>query len=243
MTARILQWIVLVVVLGGLAAMSIQNVSSASSYSTYDSGANGYLAFYDVLRDEGVSLERAGQPLGLEIAKARVWIVTPAYVDYTVLEYDRNEIKSLQAFVKSGGRVVVFITAPSDRKQIVKAWNFTPLFLNVKDFTNSALDRSPQNLARAYDAIADRGPALVDERIHGYDTSRSLWDALPLPVHVAAYLVFLAIIIALVAGNVRFAPAIVRDPPPDRDSSSYITSMASLLRRARAPHVERKEPL
>jgi hypothetical protein len=48
------------------------------------------------------------------------------------------------------------------------------------------------------------------------------------------WVVVAILILALIEGNVRFAPAVAAEPPDERDSSAYIDSMASLLARAHA---------
>ena len=85
-----------------------------------------------------------------------------------------------------------------------------------------------------YEALAGKGLVAFDERPYGYDRTRSLWSVLPAPVHVAFWVAVLAVLLALIDANVRFAPAIARDPPADRDSSDYLRSMAALLRRGHA---------
>ena len=243
MKTRIIQWAILVVGILLISALSIGNVNGVSTHSSYDAGPNGYLALFNVLRSEGIPMERARRSLGLEIGDANVWLVTSTTLDaYTGnLQYDQNEIKTLRAFVKHGGIVEMFTAPAEEHKFLVKTLQFTPKFFPVNNYTNAALDKNPGRLIDVYDALAGHGAVLVDERIHGYDANRSLWSALPPAVHTAGWIVLMALLIALVGANVRIAPPIVRDPPPDRDSSTYIVSMASLLRRARAPHTVRKE--
>ncbi len=236
---RIAQWLTIVIALSVLVAIALTRVAQLSTYSSYDTGANGYLAFFNVLSDEGVRMQRAGRPMGLEIKDAGVWLFTSSELDRTTtggLFYDSNEIKTLAAFVKQGGRVVAFTGSKSDAERIKKAFKFAFTSLNANEYTNGALDKNPHALLRIYQLLAGHGVVKVDERLHGYGTDRTLWSALPAAVHVAFWLLVVALVIALVDGNVRVAPPILREPPPDRDSSAYIISMASLLRRARAPH-------
>lgn len=243
MKSRIVQWAILVVGIALISALSIGNVNGVSTHSSYDAGPNGYLALFNVLRSEGIQMQRARRSLGLEIGDANVWMVTSTTLDTFTgsLQYDPNEIKTLRAFVKRGGMVVMFTAPAEEHTVLIKTLQFTPKFFAAGDFTNAALNKNPGRLIEVYNALAGRGAVLVDERIHGYDANRSLWSALPPAVHMAGWIVLVALLIALVGANVRIAPPIVREPPPDRDSSTYIISMASLLRRARAPHIVRKE--
>lgn len=100
-------------------------------------------------------------------------------------------------------------------------------------FSNDHLAQA-DNAQFAYDVLAGHGIVAFDERLHGYDEDQSFWSALPEPVHVAIFIVIGIVLLALIGANVRFAPPIALDPPGDRDSSAYLESMGSLLRRARA---------
>jgi hypothetical protein len=100
-------------------------------------------------------------------------------------------------------------------------------------FSNDHLAQA-DNAQFAYDVLAGHGVVAFDERLHGYDEDQSFWSALPVPVHVAIFIVIGIVLLALIGANVRFAPPIALDPPGDRDSSAYLDSMGSLLRRARA---------
>jgi hypothetical protein len=113
-----------------------------------------------------------------------------------------------------GGGEVVAITAPSL-------------------FTNKQL-READNLRFAYNAVAGHGAAAFDEYVHGYNQDRTLWTALPAPVHAAVWIVVGIAALALVGANVPFAPPYLPTPPDERDSSDYVNAMAELMRRSRA---------
>jgi len=100
-------------------------------------------------------------------------------------------------------------------------------------FSNARLAQA-DNARFAFQLLAGKGPVAFDERVHGYAQDKSFWAALPQPVRIAVWLAIAMVLLALVDANVRFAPAIPLEPPDERDSSAYITSMASLLARARA---------
>ncbi len=101
-------------------------------------------------------------------------------------------------------------------------------------FSNAYLAQA-QNARFAYNVLAAGGGTVAfDERVHGYTEDRSVWDAMPAPARLAFWVALAAVALALIEANVRFAPAIPVDPPDERDSSAYVTSMAALLRRARA---------
>ncbi|HVA33995.1 MAG TPA: DUF4350 domain-containing protein, partial [Candidatus Baltobacteraceae bacterium] len=102
-------------------------------------------------------------------------------------------------------------------------------------FGNANL-RKADNLAFAYDAIAGHGTAAFDEYVHGYDQDLSFWGALPPSVHAAFWIVCAIVVLALIGANVPFAPAIAAQPPDERDSSGYLTAMATLMQRGRARH-------
>jgi hypothetical protein len=90
------------------------------------------------------------------------------------------------------------------------------------------------NARFAFDLLADRGPVAFDERVHGYVEDKSFWDALPQPVRWAFWIVCGIVGLALIGANVRSVPAMPLEPPDERDSSAYLVSMASLMRRARS---------
>lgn len=239
MNARAVQIAILVLGVAVLIAFALFNQASpVSTYSTFDTGANGYQALFNVLRAEQVDVERLQQPLALRNPKTRVIAFTstaPEALAGRAPVYDANDYKRLAAFAKSGGRLVYFASPRRDPMRAEIAKRKLPVaVLDAARFTNSALAKDPAAIRAAYDALAGHGTVAFDERLHGYAIDRTTWSVLPWPVRVAFWLVLLAIALALVESNVRFAPRLVREPPAERDSSAYIASMASLLRRARA---------
>lgn len=207
MSRRVVESVVLIVLLGVLVMLATASVTQApSTHSSYDTGRNGYRALYGVLQREGIPVMRLEVPLGLMNSNVRVLIATAPY-------YDHSDSRRLETFVHGGGTV---------------------LHLKAADYTNLALSRHPRRAQTIYDAVAGKGVVAFDERAYGYDRTRSIWSVLPPAVHVAIALAALAVLLALIDANVRFAPPITREPPADRDSSDYLRSMASLLRRGRA---------
>ena len=199
--------------------------SAPSTYSSYDGGTNGYEALYNVLTNEGVETRHLTEPLGLMSRDVRVYVATP------VLGLGGGlDSGGVQSLLKRHVRVVVFaLKGDVVPKGAVR--------LDARLFTNLALDMQPANALRAYEAIAGYGPVAFDEHLHGYDTDASMWSVLPQNVRVAFFMVIAALVLALIGLNIRHRPAIVREPPQERDSSAYIASMARLLQRAGAPHV------
>ncbi|MBV8333246.1 MAG: DUF4350 domain-containing protein [Candidatus Eremiobacteraeota bacterium] len=100
---------------------------------------------------------------------------------------------------------------------------------------SNAQAASPDNVRFAYDVVAGHGPAAFDEYVHGYDSSLSLWAALPQPVRVALWIVAAIVLLGLIGANVPFAPPIPAEGPDERDSSAYIDAVAALMQRARLP--------
>ncbi len=99
-------------------------------------------------------------------------------------------------------------------------------------FGNARL-RDAGNLRFAYNAMAGHGEAAFDEYVHGYDNGLTTWGALPASVRAAVWIVVAIVAIALIGGNVPFAPPHLPDAPDERDSSHYIAAMAELMRRSR----------
>jgi hypothetical protein len=100
-------------------------------------------------------------------------------------------------------------------------------------FANAYLSQG-DNAAFAYDVLAGHGPAAFDEYVHGYDDDLGFWQALPVPVRAAFWIVCAIVVLGLIGANIRFAPPIPLDPPDERDSSAYLDAMGALMRRARA---------
>ena len=237
-----IRWIEIVVLIAGLGlllsfAFASEN-GSLSVYSTFDTGPNGYEALFNVLRGEDVDVTRLQMPLALRDPKIRVLAFTstqPEVYAGSGLVYDANDYERLGAFEKSGGRIVYFASAQNDpMRGAIARHKLHATILDVSRFTNRALSGDPQQIVGAYDALAGHGVVAFDERLHGFGTDRTLWTVLPLPVRAAFWIVIAALLIVLVDANVRFAPPLAAEVQPPRDSAAYITSMAALLRRARA---------
>lgn len=215
-----------------LALAFMKSAPSPSTYSTFDRGPNGFLALYDVLARSGVPVRRLEVPLAQRPADVRAIAATPAqppvFGTALPIAYPANDVKRLQQFLSHGGTVVAFGTIPGLKK------SRRLLVFDASRYTNAALDAHPRNIVALYDAVAGLGPLAFDERIHGFDRSRSLWDVLPVPVRAACWIALAALVLWLIDSNLRFAPAIAVEPPAERNSSDYVRSMARLLRRARA---------
>jgi hypothetical protein len=240
MRGRVVETAVLVVAIGLLTLLAIASSSGpVSTHSTFDTGPNGYRALYDVLLAENVPVSRLQAPLGTLDPRVRVLAVASAVSTFRGLQmpiaYDSADVKRLASFTKSGGTVIAFgrIVGMKPSAHVH--------FLDADSYTNLALSRHPANALEVYRAVAGKGLVAFDERAQGYDSTQSLWSVLPSAVRVAAILAAIAVVLALIDANVRFAPPIARDPPADRDSSDYVRSMAALLRRANAgqPAIER----
>jgi hypothetical protein len=215
----------------------VRSSAPLSTYSSYDGARNGYLLLFNVLAREGVDVTRSGVPFGLLEPRVRVLVFTSVVPDYARGEFaaiSSSDRKRLQSFVTRGGRIVYFTEPGRDSLQLGKKPAVKAIRLDVTAYTNAELAAHPERALVAYRAIAGDGPVAFDERIHGYGDDRSLWSVLPGSVRLAFWLTLAAMMLALVDANVRFAPPRSLDPPVDRDSSDYITSMAALLRRAHA---------
>lgn len=289
--------LVLIAVASLAVERSARETTRESFASSYDSGPNGMLALYDVLRAQHVRVARFERPFAflpksgtLVLATTRFEAASPTVVAQSIEAADQ---RAVAAFAKSGGHVVIFGdpdfqwpvatgvqsgTVSSDANVAARVLDvpqsggataldgpFTaakpfallrdgyPLFgtragavaytvpagrgditvVNASSFDNAHL-RSGENVVVA-DALLTRGGTVYfDEYLHGYDAGKTFWSALPEPVHVAVYVLAIAIAAFLIEANVRIAPPIPLDAPDERDSSAYLASMARLLRRARA---------
>lgn len=219
MRTRIVESVALIALLGVLVLLAASSIGPPfSNHSSYDTGPNGYRALFGVLAREGIPAVRLELPLAQRDPRIGVLALTTR-------GYDRNDLRRLQSFMDRGGVVLAFVK--------IAGLHATHSF-DGRNYTNLALQKNPKNVLAVYDAVAGKGLLAFDERPYGYDRTRSLWSVLPAPVHVAAWLVVAAVLLALIDANIRFAPPILREPPADRDSSDYVRSMAALLRRGRA---------
>ncbi len=229
MRTRVVEIVALLALFGVLLLLAVSSIGSPpSNHSSYDTGRNGYRALFDVLQRESIAVSRLEMPLGELDPRVRVLVLSAP-------GYDRNDLRRLQAFMRNGGTVLTFVKIPGlSSSPHLRSFN-------GEQFGNLALRNHPERALVVYDAVEGKGLVAFDERPYGYDRTQSLWSVLPAPVHVAFFLSIVAVALALVNANVRFAPAIPREPPADRDSSAYLRSMGSLLRRARAgrPAIER----
>jgi len=233
MKLRIAESVVLVVLIAALTVLALASTGGpVSTHSTFDTGPNGYRALYDVLHAEAIPVSRLEAPLGTLDPAVRVLAVAASIPQVGGVQpaviYDPSDLKRLTALTKRGGTVIafgrIFGMKPSARVR----------FFDVQAYTNLVLSEHPANALDVYRAVAGKGLVAFDEHQQGYDSTQSLWSVLPPPVHAAVVLAAIAVVLALIDANVRFAPPIARDPPADRDSSDYVRSMASLLRRAHA---------
>jgi hypothetical protein len=217
---RLVEIVVLAALLALLITIAAMSIGGpVSTPSTYDTGPNGYQAIYDVLRNEGIPVDRFEHPFAALDPTARVVALTAIAP---------TDVEPIRTFLRHGGTVIAFgrLTGLPKSTRVVR--------FDLTAFTNRGLSAHPQRALGLYRALAGKGLVLFDEYAHGYDRTQSLWSILPPAVHAAVWLGVLAFVLALIDTNVRFAPPIVREPPADRDSSDYLRSMAALLRRARA---------
>jgi uncharacterized protein DUF4350 len=91
------------------------------------------------------------------------------------------------------------------------------------------------NAAFAYDLFGGGAP-MFDERVYGYATGRTFWEVMPRAVIWAVVLALLGVLLAIVAANVRLAPARALERDDERDSFAYIESLARMLQRGGAAH-------
>lgn len=236
MKIRYGETIALCVALGVLMAIAVVQHSrgSVSTYSTYDGGPYGFRALYGVLAREGVRVGRLETPLALMPRNAGVVAITETSRERAAgaafNSLDSADVQRLKGFAKRG-RVLLFAerSSPIAVALAKAATRFDPA-----PYTNAGLARRPASALAVYDAVAGRGAVIFDERVHGYVQDESFWAALPAPVRAAVFIAGAILLLSIVESNLRALPPVALDLPEDRDSSSYIRSMASMLRRGRA---------
>lgn len=96
------------------------------------------------------------------------------------------------------------------------------------------LHLSQRGNARVAYALLGTGPALFDERVHGYAAGRTFWEVLPQPMWIAIAIAVLAVLLGVAGANLPFAPPAQVQVPEERDSGAYIASLARMLERGGA---------
>jgi hypothetical protein len=126
----------------------------------------------------------------------------------------------------SGGPIAVLLK--HGRGTIVEIVSAAP-------FANAHLAEN-DNAAFAYDLLAGSGAPMFDEHVYGYAAGRTFWQVMPRPVIWAAGVALLGVLLAVIAANVRFAPARAVERDDERNSFAYIESLARMLQRGGAAH-------
>jgi len=85
--------------------------SPASTYSSYDTGRNGYAAFYELLHREDIPSSRFEQPHGLLNRSLRTLIVARP-----VRHMSQNEAQAIRDWVARGGTLIVLSPDGGDRE-------------------------------------------------------------------------------------------------------------------------------
>jgi len=209
----------------------------------------------------GLLQQTASETLGMPVGTLVISSIAPELTYGSSLEahpLDESDLRSLRRFVRNSGHLVVLTSAfkSSDLYQafrlrkvpshaVLDRGNLAVKYFFGKGtiiaiarpavFSNSSLTHA-ENARFAYDILVGNGAVAFYERIHGYVEDKSFWDALPAPVHVAIWITLAIVVLGLIGANIRLAPPIPLETQNDRDSSAYLTGMASLLRRARAAH-------
>jgi hypothetical protein len=100
-------------------------------------------------------------------------------------------------------------------------------------FSNAVLARD-RNAWFAWNVLTGTRGVLFYERLHGYASGSSIWSVMPSGARDAVWICVAIVLLAVVGNAFRSAPPVALAPRRPRDSSAYITAMASLLRRAHA---------
>lgn len=89
---------------------AVEGQRRPSVFSTYDTGANGYLALYNVLAAAGVPVRRFERELGTLDPSIRTLILTGYEDDPSAKPLDAHDASLLRRFVLNGGRLVAIDT-------------------------------------------------------------------------------------------------------------------------------------
>lgn len=161
---------------------------------------------------DAIALARNGLTAGVERVSGPIGWIFP-FSDKRGIPLLANRQGMVAVLYRFGRGEVVAVTAPGL-------------------FSNATL-RNADNLRFAYNAIANHGIAAFDEYVHGYSETPTMWGVLPSAVRAAAWIVVAILLIALVGGNVPFAPPFLPQRSDERTSTDYIAAIADLMRRSR----------
>lgn len=120
--------------------------AARSTYSTYDTGPNGYRAFYETLRRAGVPVRRFERALPLLDSDVRTLVLAAYEDDPAAKPLAREDAEDLARFVDAGGRLVVL---DGD-------------FAGKRDFTPGVGSSHPATAAGALALVRGRYTAGVD---------------------------------------------------------------------------------
>ena len=235
----VLAGIVLVAVLNGRAP-----AAGSDTFASTDYRSGGYAAWYELLRREGVAVERfEGRPANLDASIDTLIAATPV-VPAGADARRPADIAALARWVRDGGRLIalgngrplggavgrlIAVRTPYGRGEIVAV-------ADPHLFDNSLL-ATADNARLAFALARPRragGMVAFDEALHGAIVDRRWWQAIDVPQRVALGGIALAVLIALAGGALRLGPAVTLRVAREPASDEFVAAVAALYARTRS---------
>jgi hypothetical protein len=218
--------------------------AASDTFASTDYRSGGYAAWYELLRREGIAVERFEQrPADLDAAVDTLIAASPLVASGTAVRgpADRD---ALARWVYGGGRLIALgaddplggsgprlrgLSTPYGRGEIVAVRDPHP-------FDNALLARAG-NARLAYALAKPRragGIVAFDEALHGTLVDRRWWNVLAPAQRVALGGIALAVLAALAGSALRLGPAVRLRVEREPASDEFVAAVAALYERTKS---------
>jgi Domain of unknown function (DUF4350) len=235
-------------VLAGIVVLAVLKSTPAGgggdTFDVSDYRSGGYAAWYELLRREGVTVERfERRPAYLDASIDTLIAASP------VMPAGENvrgpaDRAALARWVHDGGRLIALgagsgFPLPYARPGAVRTSYGRGEVVSIRDahpFDNALLARA-DNARLAYVLAKPRRPGGVvafDEALHGAVADRAWWQVLDVPTRVALGCIAIAVLIALGGSALRLGPAVTLRAGREPASDEFVAAVASLYERSRS---------
>lgn len=239
-------WLALLV-LAGLAVLAVLKSTpgggGADTFAATDYRSGGYAAWYELLRREGVAVERFERRPAYLDANIDTLIAATPLTPLGAGVRGPADRAALARWVRAGGRLIALgaggLALPGGRRDASSRPFGSGEIVSIRDphpFDNALLTRG-DNARRAYALAKPRRPGGVvafDEALHGAIVDRAWWQAIDVPARVALGGVALAVVLALGGSALRLGPPVTLRAAREPASDEFVAAVASLYERTRA---------
>ena len=228
-----------------------QHADPLATYSTYNVTADGYGAWYELLRREGIPVQRFERHIvHLDHSVATLIIAYesgPKPDEPSSRDRNRElDVEHLRTWVRSGGHLV-YITGSSQAgfpsnaslhstEQSVGRGTIITISHDARLLSNALIG----NAKHASEALAllhadqSTGSIAFLERFHGHAVNDHWWQIAPAPVAYGLLFAFVTIFLWISGLAWRFGPIVISTKAENFHSSAFVDALASLIRRGHA---------